>query len=192
MDDRATHIFFIGVFYFILGISYTGECRVIHNVNFPETITINGRNCKLNGVAVREILGFDIYIGALYLEKNTRSEKEAITSEQIKHVIMHFLYKEINKDLITESCMKSFKKNSCEQLGNVMDKIEHFFNYFTQPLKKGDSIDFTYIPGKGTEIVLQNELKGTIAGHDFMEVITSNWLGPFPPNHRFKKELLGP
>ena len=191
MENRTTYIFFVSILLFISSFNHTGVCRVIHNVNIPETITINDRNCKLNGVAVREILGFDIYIGALYLEKVTRSEKEAISSEQIKHVKMHFLYKKINKALIIASCMKSFNKNSCVHLGNVMDKIEHFFNYFTQPLKKGDSLDFTYIPGKGTEVVLQGKVKGTIEGHDFMEVITSNWLGSFPPTQRFKEELLG-
>jgi len=191
MEDRLKHILIASILFFILSLNQTGQCRVIHNVNFPESITINDRNCELNGVAVREILGFDIYIGALYLEKITRSGKEAISSEQIKYVKMHFLYKEINKDLITASCKKGFKKNSCVKLGNVMDKIEHFFNYFTKPMRKGDSLDFTYIPGKGTEVVLQGKVKGTIEGHDFMEVITSNWLGSFPPTQRFKEDLLG-
>ena len=79
MEDRLLHILIVSMSYFILSLNQTGECRVIHNVNFPESITING-------VAVREILGFDIYIGALYLEKITLSGKEAISSEQIKHV----------------------------------------------------------------------------------------------------------
>ena len=191
MIGRQIRIIALSILFIILSSLHTGECREICNVYFPESITINDKSCILNGIAVRKILGFDIYIGALYLEKKTQSEREAISSEQIKHVKMHFLFKEINEDLIAASCMKGFKKNSGTKYTSLTDKIEHFLYFFTHPLKKGDSLHFTYIPEEGTEVTLQGEEKGIIKGHDFMELIASNWLGPFPPSKRFKQELLG-
>jgi len=191
MIGRHIRFFVLSMSCFLLSSLHTGECREIHDVHFPESIKINDKSCKLNGVAVRNILGFDIYIGALYLEKPTHSEREAISSEQIKHVKMHFLFKKINEDLVATSCMNGFKKNSGAMYKDLTDKIERFLYFFTHPLKKGDSLHFTYIPEEGTEVTLQGEDKGIIKGHDFMEIIASNWLGPFPPSKNFKEELLG-
>jgi hypothetical protein len=160
-------------------------------VQIPESVSINGRDCILNGVAVREILCFDIYIGALYLEHPTRSEYEVITSDQIKHVKMHFLYKEIKTDQIVDQCMNGFIKNSGQILSKIQDKITRFLGFFSYPLKRGDTLNFTYIPEKGTVVMLQGEVKGMIEGRDFMELIASNWLGPYPPSQRFKQDLLG-
>ena len=180
-----------GITCFLYVMPRTGECRDVRNVHFPEAVMINGRNCILNGVAVREIMCFDIYIGALYLEQPTGSGTEAIVSEQIKCVQMHFLYKEIKPDQIVGHCMNGFEKNSGTMLSRIRERISRFFGFFTFPLKRGDTLCLTYIPEKGTEVMLRGELTGIIEGRDFMELIASNWLGPHPPSQQFKRDLLG-
>lgn len=67
--------------------------REVHGVTFPDTQTIQGTECNLNGVGVRKKLIINIYLGAFYTAKPSNDASEIITSEQIKRVVMHFLYK---------------------------------------------------------------------------------------------------
>jgi len=130
-------------------------------------------------------------MGAIYLEKPSQSDSEVISSEQSKHMIMHVLYDEIRVDHIIKHSMNGFRKNAGSACGRLKDKIKCFHGFFTKPLKKGDSLRMTYIPDKGMEVVIQGEYKGIIEGHDFMEAVALNWLGPHPPSKSFKREILG-
>ncbi len=48
------------------------------------------------------------------------------------------------------------------------------------------------VPGKGTEVYVNDQLKGTIAGQEFKKVLFSIWLGDKPPvGEGLKKQLLG-
>jgi hypothetical protein len=62
--------------------------------------------------------------------------------------------------------------------------------------KKNDVWTYIYIPGKGTEVYVNdgaaNKLMGVIPGLDFKKALFSIWLGENPPvGNSLKKELLG-
>ena len=76
----------------------TVGAKEVKGVDFPETTTISGTTCKLIGVGIRKKIIFNVYLGALYLEKPTNNSTVVISSDQIKRVVMHFLYKEVSAD----------------------------------------------------------------------------------------------
>jgi hypothetical protein len=59
------------------------------------------------------------------------------------------------------------------------------------PVKEGDQMVFTYVPGTGTTLTINGKEKLTIAGPGFAQVLLSMWLGPKPPNAGLKKGILG-
>ena len=185
---RIIPVFMLYAVFFTMG---TANALEVKGVTFEENISIKGKTCKLNGVGIRKKVIINVYIGALYLEKPASIEKEVISSEQVKQVILHFLYKEVKPEQLVEAWNEGFEKNAGEKLDALKDKIKQFNSFFTEPAKKGEKIIITYIPGQGTEVKIKEKIKGTIEGHDFMEALFSIWFGPHPPDKGLKKGMLG-
>ena len=167
------------------------SAREEKGVNFSETITIQETNCTLQGVGIRKKLIINVYLGALYLARPTKNAEDIITSEQIKRITMHFLYKEVAADQLIEAWNEGFEKNAPDAISALKNKINTFNSFFTEPMKSGETIVITYYTGKGTEVVIKDQVKGVIEGHDFMEAVFSIWFGPKPPSKGLKKGMLG-
>ncbi len=164
--------------------------REVKGVNFPETTSIDGTTCTLNGVGLRKKVIISVYLGGLYLEKPTKDAAEVITSEQVKQVYLNFLYKEVRGDQLVDAWNEGFEKNSPGKISRLKDKIGRFNGFFTESIKKGETMVFTYRPGKGTEVAIKGATMGTILGKDFMEALFSIWFGPSPPSKGLKKGML--
>ncbi|MCE5248666.1 chalcone isomerase family protein [bacterium] len=165
--------------------------REVKGVNFPETATIGGATCKLTGVGIRKKLIINVYLGALYLEKPTQNSAEVIASDQTKQVMMHFLYKEVSADQLVEAWTEGFKNNSPDKVSALKAKIDRFNAFFSKPVKSGERITVTYIPGTGTEVSINGTSAGVIEGKDFMEAVFAIWFGPKPPSSGLKEGMLG-
>ena len=171
--------------------STIAQARSIGGMDFPETISAGGKTLHLNGAGFRTKLVIKVYAAGLYLEKPTKSAAEAISSEQGKQVHMQFIYKQVRADQLVEAWNDGFKANAGDVSPAVRTKLEQFNRLFTEPLKKGETMTFTYLPGIGTEVKIKGQVKGTIEGVDFMQALFSVWLGPKPPNKGLKEGMLG-
>jgi hypothetical protein len=60
-----------------------------------------------------------------------------------------------------------------------------------EPVKEGDQMVFSYVPGTGTIFAINGSDKLTIRDPAFGSLLFSVWLGPKPPNADLKKGLLG-
>ena len=165
--------------------------REVKGVNFSETTTIDGTTCTLNGVGLRKKVIISVYLGGLYLEKPTKDAAEIITSEQVKRVILNFLYKEVRGDQMVDAWNEGFEKNAPDKIPGLKDEIGRFNGYFTESIMKGETMVFTYRPGTGTEVAIKGTTRGTIKGKNFMEALFSIWFGPSPPDKRLKNGMLG-
>ena len=185
---RIIPFFMLCAVFFTIG---TANARKLKGVTFKENITIKGKTCKLNGIGIRKKVIISVYLGALYLERPASIEKEVISSDQVKQVILHFLYKEVKPEQLVDAWNEGFEKNAGEERIALKDKITRFNSFFTESAKKGEKIIITYIPGQGTEVKIKGKIKGAIEGHDFMKALFSIWFGPHPPDKRLKKGMLG-
>ncbi len=183
----------LGIFmlFVFLSMSDSVHARKVKRVTFPETASIQGTSCKLNGVGIRKKLIINVYLGALYLEKPTQSASAVTSSEQTKQVIMHFLYKEVTAEQLVEAWNEGFEKNAGSKVASLKSEINRFNGFFTQSMKKGERITITYNPAKGTEVNIKGRVAGTIEGKAFMEALFSIWFGPFPPSKGLKEGMMG-
>ncbi len=168
-----------------------GQTRTVQGVAIPESITIDNISCPLVGTGIRKELIINVYVGALYLAKPTKIDRDVITSEQPKQVAIHVVYNEISPEQLTDAWTEGFKNNVPGAVQSLSEQIKTFNGFFTEPVKKGDTILVTYSPGKGTEVTIKDKVCGTIPGHDFMEAVFSIWFGPKPPTGGLKKGMLG-
>lgn len=178
----------LSLFVFISGVT---EARVVKGVDFPESATIQNKSCKLIGVGIRKKLIINVYLGALYLEQPTQNASEIISSAQVKRISMHFLYKEVTAEQLVEAWDEGFKKNAGNVIAGLKGEIARFNGFFTEPMNEGDTMELTYIPGKGTEVSIKGKNKGVIEGNNFMQALFSIWFGPYPPSNGLKEGMLG-
>jgi hypothetical protein len=190
---NKSHLILSSVGAFILGIvlSGTGFTREYKGVTFPDTETIGGTTCKLNGIGLRKKLIINVYLGALYLEKPSTTAAEIISSDQVKRVVLHFIYNNVGSNDLVNAWNEGFEKNASAQKAALKDRLTTFNGFFTEPVKSGEKIIITYIPGQGTEVSIKGKVRGVIQGKDFMEGLFSVWFGKNPPSDGLKKGMLG-
>ena len=104
---------------------------------------------------------------------------------------MHFLYDEVSKEKLNSGWHDGFVLNQDDaQMAKLKQRLEQFKGLFIT-VKKGDVIYLDYFPDKGTQVTINNEVKGTIPGFDFHQALMKVWLGEEPADWNLKEALLG-
>ena len=175
----------------LLSVSTHVLAKKIKDVDIAETVTTSANvSLNLNGAGIRTKFFFDIYIGALYLEQKT-DKVEKILAGGTNRVTMHILYKELSKEKLTDGWVSGFESNNTdEQFKKLEARLTEFSNLFLS-LKKGDVVQIDYSETSGTQVRINNELRGSIQGGDFNTALLKVWLGKKPADSGLKKDMLG-
>jgi hypothetical protein len=178
---------------FSLFITFTLHAETIANIDIPNAVYRSDQSSKLilNGAGIRTKFVFDIYVGSLYLEKKLTSAKDIFTDPGEKRISMHFLYKEVTKEKLVDGWNDGFKNNHTSgELEKLNARITQFNNLFVT-VKKGDVINLNFTPASGTQVIINGESKGRIAGSDFFTAVLKIWLGEEPADSELKEAMLG-
>jgi hypothetical protein len=171
-------------------ISSIGAAGQLGGVTMPDTAQVSGKTLKLNGLGLRTKLFFKIYVAGLYLETPTHDDTQAITSEETKKVVMHFLYKKVTRKQLVDAWDDGFQDNSPAEADKLKGDISKFESWMVD-MAAGQEMSFTYVPGIGTAVDVGGQAKGTIAGQDFARALLRVWLGIHPPTGELKAGMLG-
>jgi hypothetical protein len=152
----------------------------------------NGTILKLNGMGLREKLWIDVYVGSLYLATPSREAAKVIGQTGPFRVRMDILYHEIAGEKLVAAWQEGFAKNqSPDVLEKLAARIDRFNALFSDSVRKGDRILIDYIPSKGTRVIKNDKLLGTIDGEDFKKAVLAIWLGDAPADSDLKEGMLG-
>jgi hypothetical protein len=157
--------------------------------NLPDTATVGGKSLVLNGLGVRTEFMVKVYVAGLYLDQKSTDADAIIKSDAPKRIVMHFLH-DASKKQLTDAFSESFNDNSPQAGATTKGGIDKFLGAL-QPLKVGDEMVFTYLPGTGTTASINGTDKVTVPGQAFSQVLLSVWFGPKPPTASLKKGMLG-
>jgi hypothetical protein len=164
----AVALFFVFV---LAGAGFAGEVEIL-GVKFPTEKTIEGKILKLNGVSYLKKLGFvKVYAVALYLENPSKDPNEVIESEQIKHMVTHYLTSKATAEKIRNGFIELMEKGNPKELvdANRAD-IEKYASWMDKDMAPGLTAISTYVPGKGVIYEYQGKIKGTIPGSTFAQM----------------------
>ncbi len=167
------------------------QAVVFKDVNLPDTVSIDGRDCALNGIGLRKKLFISVYLGALYLPTPSGDAAAVIDLDEPKQVLLHFIYSKVTAAQLREAWEDGFKNNVKQGLEPLRERIAGFMAFFDEDMAGGERIVFTYRPGRGTAVSVKGKDRGTIEGADFMRALFSVWFGPEPPDKGLKKGMLG-
>jgi len=158
-------------------------------VTLPDTVQPGGTTLVLNGVGLRTKYMVKVYVAGLYVGQKSSDTGLILREDAPKRIVMQFVHG-VSKSQLTDGFSESFNDNTPDAAKTMKSDIDRFFGAL-DPVKDGDQMVFTYIPGTGTSFAINGTEKLTIPGPAFGQMLFSVWLGPKPPNAGLKKGLLG-
>ena len=152
----------------------------------------NGETLVLNGLGLREKLWVDVYVGSLYLEKQSQDVAEILSRPGPLRLQLDFIYKKVSPQQMVDTWREGFEKNQNEEtLAQLQERIDQFNGYFSEPAVAKDRFVLDYVPGEGTTISKNGKILGTIEGVVFKNALLEIWLGNHPADKKLKKGMLG-
>jgi len=166
----------------------TVQAAELAGATLPDTLSAGDKTLKLNGVGLRKKAMFKVYVGGLYLESPSKDAGGILASDQARAIRMHFL-RDLKKAQLVEAFQEGFEANAKDKAGQktVFDKMLAL----VPDVKEGETLTFTYVPGKGTTLRVGDKDLGAFEGKGFADAVLSIWLGPRPPSEDLKKGMLG-
>jgi len=164
--------------------------KTLKGVTFEDSVSINGTQTALNGMAVRTKFIFKVYVAGLYVQQKDSNPNNILKKDEIRRGVMHFL-RDVEKGKISEAWQDALKANTPNYSPELKKQFDTLCSWM-EDIKDGERIVMTYIPGTGTSIETRGKQKGILPGKEFADALFSCWIGPKPgPGEGFKKGLLG-
>ncbi len=175
----------------MLSLSLLGAAALaaeLAGAKLPDTLSAGDKTLKLNGLGLRKKAMFKVYVGGLYLESPSKEAGTILAADKGKAIRMHFL-RDLTKAQLVEAFQEGFEANAKDKAGQkaAFDKML----VLVPDVKEGETLTFTYVPGKGTTLRVGDKDLGAFEGKGFADAVFSIWLGPKPPSEDLKKGMLG-
>ncbi len=158
-------------------------------VTLPDTQQVGSTKLVLNGLGIRTKYMVKVYVAGLYLEQKSSDPNAIIKADAPKQIVMHFVHG-ASKNQMTDAFNESFGDNTPDAVKTMKPDIDRLLAAL-EPVKVGDEMVFTFVPGTGTTYTMNGQTRVTIPGPAFGQVLFSVWLGPKPPNADLKTGMLG-
>jgi hypothetical protein len=147
-------------------------------ISMPEMVSVANRDLKLNGMGVaREKAVFKVYVAGLYLENPTTDAPSAINTDEAKRIVLVML-RDVSRETFVQAVETGILRNSSIAMPALRARLD-ILEQALPALKRGNVLDFTYLPGTGTLVRGQGK-EMTITGKDFADALFSAWLGMKP------------
>ncbi|MBI5896936.1 MAG: chalcone isomerase family protein [Desulfobacterales bacterium] len=189
MKTNTAMRFLLPALVLALLVPVVAQGTVIENVQFDKSYEGPGVQLALQGTGVFRYMGFiKAYVGALYYEEGLGPE--AVLGDRPKRLEVEYFYALKGSDFgkVTERFMA--RNVDAEALRRIRPQVA-YHNSLYRDARPGDRYALTYIPGRGTELSLNGDALGVIAGAEFAAALFAMWLGDEPMNADFKQQLLG-
>ena len=158
-------------------------------VKMPDTESLDGKTLKLNGMGLRKKAFFKVYVAGLYVETPSKDAANLISSNQVKSMRLHML-RDVAGAKISGAIEDGFELNSSAAMPQLKPRLDQLAKLIPD-VKDGEEIWLTWVPDKGTGVVVRGTAVGTIEGRDFADALFAVWLGPKPVQDDLKTQLLG-
>jgi hypothetical protein len=166
----------------------------VGGIQVDERTSLGASELVLNGAGLRKRMFFRVYVAGLYLTEKRASLQEVLALGGAKRVSITLL-----RDLTTRELVDALEdgiRDNCsprEQLA-VNGRVENLVASLlaVRQGSRGDVLTVDWLPGAGTLVVLNGDVKGTaIPGEDLYRALLKVWLGEHPQSAALKKAMLG-
>jgi hypothetical protein len=171
-----------------LGPARAAHAASIEGVRFTERVSRDDQILRLRGTALlRYGFVFKVYAAALYLASGVPSERAL---EDVPRRLEIEYFRPISAEDFRRAANAVLARNvDPRTLERLRPRIERLHDLYAD-VEAGDRYALTYLPGRGTELAMNGEPLGTIAGADFASAYFRIWLGEEPVSESLREDLL--
>jgi len=162
--------------------------------HFEPNTQLQGTRLQLNGAGTRFRTIFKVYDMALYTTRKVGTPEELLTLPGPKKLQFTALRELPGTDLgrlfVKGMSENATREQSTRHTLSTTRLIEIFSG--KSKLMPGDSFAMDYVPGKGTQFVIQGQPQGEPVGDaEFFGMVLNIWFGSSPADRQLKEALLG-
>jgi hypothetical protein len=166
----------------------------LEGVKLEPTVQVAGAPLQLNGAGVRTRAIFKVYVAGLYVPQTAKDAATLLAQKGPRRMSITML-RNVDADSFSGALFEGLKNNHTEaQFAAFKSQIDALNANLKAvgEAKKGDVINFEFLPDAGTRITVNGQPRGTtIPGEDFFTAVLRIWLGDKPADAALKKGLLG-
>ena len=166
----------------------------VAGVKFDDSVTVAGKELKLNGAGLRTKVIFKVYAAGLYLAEKKTTVADVLAATGPRRVSITML-REVSSDEFGKSFMEGMSSNTDKtERTRILSQTMKFGEVFAQiqTLKKGDQMLLDWLPGEGTQCYLNGKKLGdAMPDVAFYNAVLRIWLGDKPVDSSLKPALLG-
>jgi hypothetical protein len=172
----------------------TAFATEVAGVKFDDSVTVNGAPLKLVGAGLRTKVVFKVYALGLYLTEKKNSVADILAAPGPRRVQIVVL-RELTSEEFGNAFMHGLNANSDQaERSKLVTQTKQFGEMFASipGLKKGDVLTVDWIPGSGTQCMLNGKnVGGVLQDQAFYNALLKIWLGDKPVDSTLKAQLLG-
>lgn len=145
------------------------------NVEIADKITLAEQELVLNGAGIRKAtwLKVKVYVGSLYLSKQSNDVSTILNQKGPKILRMHFV-RSVGKDKLNNGWQEAFERSlNKNELVKYQPSIDQFKNSI-QDMNKNDAIELTFHDDK-LEYKIKGEKQPLITQKGFSKRLLSVW-----------------
>lgn len=172
----------------LLLLATTAPASTIEGVQFADTFRQADVPMRVHCVGLlRYMVLIKGYVAALYLGEGAAATD--VLKDVPKRLELHYFYSIKGSDFGKAADQILGNNLGAEAVQRLRPRLDRLHALY-EDVQPGSRYSLTYIPGKGTELALDNVLKGTIEGADFAAAYFSIWLGDKPIDVSLRDQLL--
>lgn len=175
-------------------IASTAAVAAPTSTHFDPAIQLQGTGLQLNGAGTRYRAIFKVYDMALYTTRKVSTAEELLALPGPKKIQFTALRDLPGTDL-GRLFVKGMSENATrEQVTRHTLSTTRLIEIFSgkSKLVPGDSFAMEYVPGKGTQFVIQGQPQGSPVGDaEFFNMVLNIWFGAEPADRQLRDALLG-
>lgn len=142
------------------------------------TIADRPATLKLTGTAFRKKFGIKFYqIAGYCCTKSSPKDVDALAALDVPKILILVLERDISENILRKSFELAFAANDPEK--KFTAQADTFLNYVAaKPLKKGDKITITHLPGIGMQARVGDGEICRVEDREFAHVVWKVYMGP--------------
>ncbi len=146
----------------------------------------------LNGMATHIDLGKEQFIGALYSSTLSDNAEKLLASNQSMRMELKIVAPEgVTTRRFSRWWIEGMAINNAPSLlTEQADNMVKFDGLFKGRFVQNDTIMFTFEPGKGVNISINDVLLGNIGSDKFFGMLLRTWIGKVPLSSEYKDDIL--
>jgi periplasmic protein TonB len=145
----------------------------------------------LNGIAIHTELSKEQFIGELYSNPLSDNPDTLTASTQAMRMELKILTPDMSMRRFSRLWIEGMAINNTPALlTEQADNMVKFDSLFKGRLIPNDTVVFSYEPGKGVNVSVNDVLLGNIASEKFFGMLLRTWIGKVPLSSDYKESIL--